>query len=162
MKAKDKTTGQFKKVYVKALDGMPVGSEIDYSGNISDIPTGWEQVTGFNTVGYVLYEDSSGTTGTVTLNDSVSNYDYLEVYYARDVWCSSRKIDTSLSLSHIDLSLIAWASSITRIYTSDIAISGTSITRNYTRYINFPDSGTGINAGADNIKIYKVIGYKEA
>lgn len=44
MKAKDKTTGQFKKVYVKALDGMPVGSEIDYSGNISDIPTGWEQI----------------------------------------------------------------------------------------------------------------------
>ena len=45
MRAKDKTTGQFKKVYVKALDSMPVGSELDFDGNSADIPVGWEEVS---------------------------------------------------------------------------------------------------------------------
>ena len=43
MKAKDKTTGTFKEVYVKALDSLPVGAEIDFEG--TDIPTGWEETT---------------------------------------------------------------------------------------------------------------------
>ena len=45
MKALDTVSGTFKKVYVKALDSLPVGSEIDYSGSAGNIPVGWEQVT---------------------------------------------------------------------------------------------------------------------
>ena len=44
MKARDRQTGLFKKVFVKALDSLPVGSEIDFDGPASDIPVGWEQV----------------------------------------------------------------------------------------------------------------------
>lgn len=43
MKYKD-SQGNFKEIYVKALDSMPVGSEIDFNGTSADIPAGWEQV----------------------------------------------------------------------------------------------------------------------
>ena len=42
MKARNPSTGQFETVYVKALDSMPVGTIVDYDGQASDIPTGWE------------------------------------------------------------------------------------------------------------------------
>jgi len=44
MKAKDKTTGQFKKVYVKAMDALPVGTELDFDGSLADLPEGWVEV----------------------------------------------------------------------------------------------------------------------
>jgi len=41
---KYKENGQFKPIYVKALDSMPVGTKVDFDGQASDIPVGWEQV----------------------------------------------------------------------------------------------------------------------
>ena len=46
MKVKNPNTGNFEEVYVKALDSLPVGSEIDFTGSASDIPAGWEQSSG--------------------------------------------------------------------------------------------------------------------
>ena len=37
-----KDEGQFKEIYVKALDSLPVGTIVDYDGQASDIPAGWE------------------------------------------------------------------------------------------------------------------------
>lgn len=47
MKARDSQTGTFKDVYVKALDSMPVGTQIEYTGDT--IPTGWEEVNDYST-----------------------------------------------------------------------------------------------------------------
>lgn len=44
MKARNPNTGIEKTIYVKALDTMPVGAEIDFDGDITDIPAGWEAV----------------------------------------------------------------------------------------------------------------------
>ena len=41
MKALNPSTGNLEEVYVRALDGMPVGTIVDYDGQASDIPTGW-------------------------------------------------------------------------------------------------------------------------
>lgn len=49
MKVKNPSTGNFEEVYVKALDSLPVGSEIDFTGSVSDIPVGWEQVDSYST-----------------------------------------------------------------------------------------------------------------
>lgn len=49
MKARNPSTGNLEEVYVKALDSMPVGSEIDFIGSTSDIPTGWEQTDDYST-----------------------------------------------------------------------------------------------------------------
>lgn len=45
MKARNPSTGNLETVYVKALDSMPVGTEVDFDGTNADIPTGWEQIT---------------------------------------------------------------------------------------------------------------------
>lgn len=43
MKARNPNTGNLETIYVKALDSLPVGSEIDVEDG-SDIPVGWEEV----------------------------------------------------------------------------------------------------------------------
>ena len=47
MKARNPSTGNLESIYVKALDSLPVGSQIEFSG--TDIPTGWEQVNDYST-----------------------------------------------------------------------------------------------------------------
>lgn len=47
---KYKYNGQWYDVSIKALDSMPVGTIVEYDGQASDIPTGWEQVTGQNKI----------------------------------------------------------------------------------------------------------------
>ncbi len=44
MKARNPSTGNLETVYVKALDSMPVGAEIDFDGDSADIPAGWKLV----------------------------------------------------------------------------------------------------------------------
>lgn len=107
----------------------------------------------------VLYTDETGGTGTIQLNEDISHFKYYEIFYSRGtLGASSVKMPTT-NLTSIDLTIVSWASSINRIYTSNVSLSGTTITRNYTRYVNIPDSGS-INTGADNINIFLVLGYK--
>ena len=69
MKVKNPSTGNFEEVYVKALDSLPVGSEIDFTGSASDIPAGWEQVdTPINII--TAYLDSNYT----IVNNSTTEY----------------------------------------------------------------------------------------
>lgn len=46
---KYKNNGQWEEITIKALDSMPVGSIVDYDGQVSDIPVGWEQVNDYST-----------------------------------------------------------------------------------------------------------------
>ena len=41
MKYRDPETGEFKELYAKAVDTLPVGTVVDYEGN--EIPAGWEE-----------------------------------------------------------------------------------------------------------------------
>ena len=41
---KYKYNGEWVDLSIKALDSMPVGTIVDYDGEASDIPTGWENV----------------------------------------------------------------------------------------------------------------------
>ena len=59
MKALNPNTGNLESVYVKALDSMPVGAEISFDGQVSDIPVGWEQVEDI---------DITSLTGGATIN----------------------------------------------------------------------------------------------
>lgn len=42
MKYRANASDTWHKIKIKALDGMPVGTIVDYDGQASDIPTGWE------------------------------------------------------------------------------------------------------------------------
>lgn len=93
MKALNPSTGNLEEVYVKALDGMPVGSQVEFTG--STIPTGWEEVNDYSTTemdtgkkwtdGKTIYRktftgqaSSSTTDGTVeTINTGITNADII-------------------------------------------------------------------------------------
>ena len=42
MKYRDPETGEFKELYTKAADTLPVGTEVDYDGD--EVPAGWAKV----------------------------------------------------------------------------------------------------------------------
>ncbi len=108
-----------------------------------------------------LYDNSSGTTGSITLSETATNFAYLEIFYFKDAssgyWShriynpNGRNINASMQYNYGDG---------VQITALRYAISGTSITRATERYINI--SGTSIgNAGTQtSIKIIKVVGYK--
>ena len=50
MKALNPNTGNLETVYVKAIDSLPVGTTVEYTGQASDIPAGWEAVSGQNKI----------------------------------------------------------------------------------------------------------------
>ena len=50
MKAKNPNTGNFEEVYIKAIDSLPIGTTVDYTGSERDIPYGWEKVIGQNKI----------------------------------------------------------------------------------------------------------------
>lgn len=108
-----------------------------------------------------LYENVTGNAGNLTLTDSIENYKFYEIYFSREGNnYSSIRMSTDF-LSNIQLLVTVYLGNITRLYTDSITISGTSLTRDYSRYINFPNSPTTYNVGANTgLLIYKIIGYK--
>lgn len=156
MKYKD--NGQFKPIYVKALDSMPVGTEVDFDGQASDIPVGWEQVE--NEV--VLYNNVNGTTGNVSLNDSIANYSRFKIYgFYNDG--SHNAVDfikefLVTSRNAFDLSGIFYDGTSSSYMACETAtISGTSITRGTQHVLRL--SSTPSRDVQNIIYITKIIGF---
>ena len=57
MKYRDPETGEFKELYTKAADTLPVGTVVDFDGD--EVPAGWEYAG-------ELIESGSGTNGSYT------------------------------------------------------------------------------------------------
>ena len=110
-----------------------------------------------------LYDNSSGTTGTVTLSETAANFDYLEIFFKNSYnFCSSVKISAPdgkialLEAVHVHSSASGTATAETRT----VNINGTTITTtgedSYGKWWSH-----GNNIGIDNhIHITRVIGYK--
>lgn len=119
----------------------------------------------------ILYSNSSGNNGSITLSDSASNYKYLEIYYSNtsggNQRMSMQKFDTSLGSTKCALFIITADSGGAMYLTNrDVNISGTTIsTLDNTRYskgiINFNGGGIVTTTPVNEIFIYKVVGYKE-
>ena len=144
--------GEFKDIYVKSFDTLPVGTEVDFDGD--SVPSGWTAVDN------VLYNDTTGTNSTITLNDNVSNYNYIEVFY-RD---SDNQYNSVKVFSPNNKKAFLTTSTLynNKIYykTKVISISGTSITNTSTAQMTCEASGNTITT--DNfIYITRVVGYKE-
>lgn len=112
---------------------------------------------------YVLYNNVNGSIGTITLNESAENYDYLEIFFRTD-----DNIYNSLKVSQPNnkrINLIGtWVDTsqpVCYLKVKVMTISGTSIS-NYgdgNCNIRMTNSGNTINA-TDLISITKVVGYK--
>lgn len=115
--------------------------------------------------GYVgLYNNASGTTGTVTLSSSAANFAYIEVFYAKAgaSYCSTRIQAPNGKNINLSLNEYVGAQSIMQTLSKKMAISGTSMTAVGNSYGYGNISGTSSNVGAqaeNQIYIYKVLGY---
>ena len=117
----------------------------------------------FQTKGTTLYNDATGSTGTITLSETSANYSYLEVYYksAHTSGIISSKVDVSLGTAN-DIVLMGMSSSsaTTHMYMAVCiyTLSGTSLTpTNYREYNAYNNT---VDASSNKINIFKVVGYK--
>jgi len=110
------------------------------------------------TDGIILYDNSSGTTSTVPLSDSIANYDYIEIYYKTNDnnTISSKKI-YPISTSNIVCLDFSYDYSGTVYHkTANVQANGTNITfLSNKEFVNF-----GTNNSGNYIYITRVIGYK--
>lgn len=108
-----------------------------------------------------LFENSSGSTGTITLNDSASNYSYFRIFYLMDNSSYNDPVNsidiTSPDSKSFELSVCAIVDSNIQICLQRRTISGTSITLNEGGFQNF---GGSFVSATGTILITKVIGYK--
>ena len=115
-----------------------------------------------------LYTNDSGSTGTITLSETVANFTYLEIYYAKDtsygyncvkIMAPNGKRATLINNHYIG------GSKIMQTLSRTVAISGTTISAvaNMTGYGNMEESTHQSYAGAETaIKIFKVLGYNRS
>lgn len=112
-----------------------------------------------------LYEDSTGSLGTITLDDDVSNYEYIEIFYkTNNNYFDSKKVTSEAYGSNktTTLSLYAYTSTgISYQNFREIVINGTSIATKSTNYGQLTvRSSSNTLTNTNNIYIYKVVGYK--
>lgn len=113
-----------------------------------------------------LYSNSNGTTGTVTLSSSSADFSYLEIFYMKKnvhtnaFTCHSVKV---ASPNGKKVALI-WGAVETadtnQICVATKTISGTSITHNYSGFINVSPGNVGMSNSSNEIYITQVIGYR--
>lgn len=134
------------------------------------------QVPGILT-GTVLFTNESGTTGTITLSESVANFTYLEIFYSENttVGDTNSVVYNSVKVYNpdgkvVEASIIYTKASKSTMYikTSYYLISGSSITKKESSYAGlqtdsitvYKDGDSSTITPSDHIKVYKVLGYK--
>lgn len=113
----------------------------------------------------VLYNNATGTTGTVGLSASAANYNHMRIYYYVSRESHLEYGSTSLySPNGKRASLLVFRSITSRsmdIAGAIVSISGTSITRVSTRVGTFTESGGQAVSDDNNIYIYRVEAWNE-
>ena len=115
--------------------------------------------------GKILYKNPSGSNTTITLNDAISNYSYLEIY-GFEIQGQSQvytKYDTS-SGKNINLYsiIVLQTGNLIRIAAQSYTPSGTALTIESTKtgHANIFDKVINEQNSTGDIKITKVIGIK--
>lgn len=107
---------------------------------------------------YELYEDASGSSS-VDLNDSVANYEYLEIFYKINYLCGSVKIYRPYGASFEMTSTVLNGNNL-QIFFAQYSISGSTISKSSEYLYTIVSGGTNTKSTTSVSKIYKVIGYK--
>lgn len=117
------------------------------------------EVNGVCISGNVLYNNASGTAGTVTLSDSVENYTYLEIFYrsSGDNACGSVKV-FSPNGKLVHLGTIHYIADYDYAKFALVNISGSMITFSQNYQITLKNNGSEYSA-ENAIYITRVVGY---
>lgn len=117
------------------------------------------EVNGVCLSGKVLYNNASGTAGTVTLSDSAENYTYLEIFYrsSGDNACGSVKV-FSPNGKLVHLGTIHYIADYDYAKFALVNVSGSMITFNQNYQIILKNNGSTYSA-ENAIFITRVVGY---
>lgn len=117
------------------------------------------EVNGVCISGQVLYNSASGTSGTVTLSDSVENYTYIEIFYrsSGDNACGSVKV-FSPNGKLVHLGTIHYISDYDYAKFALVNVSGSMITFNQNYQITLKNNGS-VYSAENAIFITRVVGY---
>lgn len=109
-----------------------------------------------------LYNNTSGTSGTVTLSESASNFSYLEIFYCRggNAQYSSVKIYAPNGKTTSIPNIWYVNDTMMQIQTKNLTISGTSITQSSEVYTNLQNGSTVSLEAQTSLIIVRVDGYK--
>lgn len=140
---------------IKDVDMNEIKSVVN--NNASETDTNTTNIT--NLRGTELYNNADGSTGNIPLSDSASNYICFDIITSRGGNGYGVSRVYSDYMTNYTMINSFYSSDVLRFYASNITISGTTITRNYSRYANFPSSGANSGAESD-FRIHKVVGYK--
>ena len=117
------------------------------------------EVNGVCLSGKVLYNNASGTAGTVTLSDSAENYTYLEIFYrsSGDNACGSVKV-FSPNGKLVHLGTIHYIADYDYAKFALVNVSGSMITFSQNYQIILKNNGSSYSA-ENAIFITRVVGY---
>lgn len=109
--------------------------------------------------GVILF--SGNTTGSFTLNDSINNYSYLDIYYSYDGMLSSTRILGGMSRS-VDLFFYDFNNSHLILINKRLDISGKNASVARYKHYTIADNSNWIPYGSSGnpISVHTVIGYK--
>jgi len=118
------------------------------------------EVNGIGLSEVELYNDSTGTSGTVTLSESAENFTYIEIFYrSNDLDFGSVKIYQPNGKKACLMLATPFSGTILYLKTARLAISDTSIYKESENELEL-QNGSGISAySASNIYITRVVGY---
>lgn len=152
MKYRDEN-GIFQDLYLPPTgDTLPIGAEVDYDGE--EVPYGWEEISGFNLVGYTLYEAENGTTGTFTFDGNYTDYKYLII---------STDLGSAILnpiISHVIINEIQFSDVLYQRYDL-INFSYNSTTEKTTVTHQYQGNYYNGSNHSENFKVYTIVGFKE-
>lgn len=111
--------------------------------------------------GTALYENEVGTTGDIVLNDNLSNYKYIKIFWKVGNNNKSEEVLVTLD-KNINLSLIDFIDSKIWIHTKTMLMEDTKLTVKRYKEYSIRDSSQWTPYGTliNSIAIVKVVGYK--
>ena len=131
------------------VDGHSTSTQDGYSANYVN--------NNFQLKGTILYQNNSGATGNITLNDAIENYKYYEIIpYGNEYQATKNRVGTNSIISK-------FAFDGTYIYsaTETISLSGTSLTKSgIAGWYGTTSNPYQNQSTSDWYSIYQVIGYK--
>lgn len=110
----------------------------------------------------VLYNNSTGTDGTVTLSASAANYNHMRIYFKKNGEsnaCASTDV-YSPNGKHVALVGANYNSGTVQVHFKIVSISGTSITKLKAGYFNAGDSSSS-GSNEVNTYIYRIEAWNE-
>lgn len=107
-----------------------------------------------------LYDNSSGTTGTVTLGESSANFAYLEIFYIGDGANDYGSIKVVTPNGKQTALSVSEGGTILRVRATTVKISGNTITPQFGILASVSNGQTGYTENKNYIKIIKVIGWR--